>query len=87
MQDRFENYRSGLNAPAEDVFVVAPDDHAPLMETSRALYVGGSGDVTITAKSGNIVTFANVQAGTILPVRASAVRDTGTTATDIVGLV
>ena len=53
----------------------------------RALYIGGSGDVKITDPQGNAVTFANAQAGSILPVMAKRVWSTGTSATNIIGLV
>lgn len=49
-----------------------------------ALYVGGAGDVAIVTEGGDTVTFAGVPAGTIIPVRVSQVKSTGTTATDIV---
>lgn len=51
-----------------------------------AVYVGGGGDVSVVTAGGDTVTFAGVQAGTILPVQISRVRSTGTTATNLVGL-
>lgn len=71
--------------PAIDAEEVTASDTAPV--AYRALYVGGSGDVKIKTANGSAVTFSNVVAGQILPVRATLVYSTGTTATDIVGLL
>jgi hypothetical protein len=53
----------------------------------RALYIGGAGSVKITDPQGNETTFQNVPAGVILPVMAKRVWLTGTSATNIVGLI
>lgn len=52
----------------------------------RALYVGGAGDVAVTMEGGGNVTFVGVAAGTILPIAATALLNTGTTATSVVAL-
>ena len=87
MTDRFENMSTGLTAPALDAFAITPDDNSDLLEVARALYVGGGGDVALITKEGNSVTFVGVSAGQILPVRVKRALLTGTTATNIVGLV
>lgn len=56
------------------------------VEKTRGLYVGTGGDITVVNLQGNSVVFANVPDGTILPIRITAVKATGTTASDIVGL-
>lgn len=48
------------------------------------LYVGGTGDVTVTMESGNSVTFTAVPAGTFLPILVTHV--TAATATAILAL-
>lgn len=53
----------------------------------RGIYVGGSGDVVAVSENGTAVTFKNVPAGGILPIRARRVNSSNTTATDLVGLV
>ena len=53
----------------------------------RALYVGSGGTVSLRTVSGATATFLSVPAGSVLPVRADRVFQTGTTATDIIGLV
>lgn len=64
--------------PASSCAAVTPDDDEPLSNVARALFVGGAGNVSVIAK--------NVPAGSYLYVEAKAVRQTNTTATDIVAL-
>lgn len=87
MVDRFANTQASLSGPASSGFSITPNDTTDLTETVRALYVGGGGNLSVTMLSGEVLTLANVFAGSILPLRAVRVRATGTTATDIVGLV
>jgi hypothetical protein len=85
--DRFESHARGLTAPASNAFAIAPSDTLELAETTRGLYIGGSGTVALVTKDGGTVTFAGLSAGTVLPVSAARVLATGTTATNLVGLV
>jgi len=83
----FANFADSPLAPALDCFEVTPSDGKDLPMVTKALYVGTGGDVVLrAAKSGTDVTFRNVPSGYILDVRTLAVRATGTTAADIVGL-
>jgi hypothetical protein len=77
---------SSLNYPAEHAEAVTPSDSTDLAVVSRALWVGGAGDVAVIMASGAAATFANVAAGTHLPVRVSRVKSTGTTGTLILAL-
>lgn len=74
--------------PARNAIAVSPSDTIALASPSRALYVGGSGNVAvILAEDGaNPVTFAGVLAGTLLPIAVTQVMNTGTTATLILSL-
>lgn len=72
--------------PAEYAVAVTPHDTTALSPQPRALYVGVSGDVTVTMAGGGDAAFLNVPSGAILPIRVSKVLDTGTDATDIVAL-
>lgn len=87
MIDRFETVNSGISGPAFDAFSVTPDDSADLSEVTRALYVGGAGDITLITKGGTQIVFAQINAGSFLPIRASRVLAAGTSATNIVGLI
>lgn len=85
MVDLFENYSGGLDAPAGAGFAITPNDSADLDQVTRALYVGEAGNVSVTMARGGVVTFFNVPAGTVLPIRVSRVR-VATTASALVGL-
>ncbi|MEM7422130.1 MAG: hypothetical protein AAF334_00325 [Pseudomonadota bacterium] len=85
MTDFFEDRSSGLDSPGYDATPVVPNDGADLAVTSRALYLGSSGDVRVTTAGGTVVTFAAAPVG-MLPVRVSRVHATGTTAANIVAV-
>ena len=65
---------------------VTPSDSTDFDTLARAIYVGGAGDVVAVRHDGSTVTFAGVQAGTVLPVACRRVNSTSTTATSIVAL-
>lgn len=72
--------------PAEDAVAVTPSDSTNLTNAARALYIGGAGNIVVVTAGGSVITFSNVQSGSILPVRATRVNATNTTATNIVAL-
>ena len=72
---------------AVDAVAVTPNDSTDLDPgPCRALYIGGSGDVSIDIAENTAVVFVGLSAGQILPVQAVRVRSTSTTATNIVAL-
>lgn len=85
--DRFGTHARGLSAPASSAFPIAPNDAVELAETARAIYVGGAGTIALVTKEGSTVSFVGLSAGTVLPVSTVRVLATGTTATNLVGLV
>ncbi|MFM2279945.1 MAG: hypothetical protein RLZZ444_2176 [Pseudomonadota bacterium] len=87
MADRFQTTSPSLSGPAAHAFAISPNDTTPASETTRALYVGVGGNLSVTMASGGNATFTAVSSGTILPIRVTKVLATGTTASDIVGLV
>jgi len=87
MTDRFANTQSSLSSPASSGFAVTPSDAASLAETSRALYVGEGGNLSVRMLSGESLNFTNVSSGSLLPLRVTAVLTTGTTAGAIVALI
>lgn len=87
MQDRFSDRNTGLDSPISRGFTVTADDTNELSEVTRALYVGVGGDIALVMRDGNEVTFQNVPEGSLLPIRVSKVKATGTTAANILGLV
>jgi len=77
--------------PAKNFAAVTPHDTTNFGPASRptltrALYVGGAGNVVVVGEGDVPVTFTAVPAGTFLPVRCKRVNNTGTTATAIVRL-
>ena len=80
---------SGPMHPAGFAVAVSPSDTVALDFITRGIYVGGTGDLTIVPYGGVLagpVTFKNVQAGSLLPLKASYIMNTGTTATFIVAV-
>ena len=76
-----------LESPARRAVAIVPSDTEDLGRITRSLYVGGVGDLSvILVDDGAAVLFVAVPAGSFLPIRASRVRATGTTATNLVGL-
>lgn len=86
MLDRFANVQPSLSGPALTAFAVTPDDGTDLTEASRAVYIGTAGNLSVKMLSGEVVTFAGLAAGTLLPVRVSRIRATGTSAGNIIAL-
>jgi len=72
--------------PASGAFAVTPHDTNPLTKVTRALFIGGAGNLKVTMHNGDVVTFVGVSAGSVLTIRAKIVWFAGTTATNIVGL-
>jgi hypothetical protein len=70
---------------ARHAFAITPAD-SDLAQPARALYIGGGGSVVATLTSGAVVTFAGINAGSILPISVKRVA-AASTATSIVGLV
>jgi len=82
--DAFKNRESSLESPARRAEAVTPSDIADLPNSSRALYVGGAGDIEVTTVGGDTVTLA--AASGFLPLCVARVHAAGTTATNIVAL-
>ncbi len=86
MNDIFDSHTRSLTSPPENGTAVIPDNSTDLVHVTRAIYVGGGGDLALRLLDGTDLVFANVAAGSLLPIRAARVLATGTTATRIVGL-
>jgi hypothetical protein len=64
---------------------VTPSDGTSLPFRCKRLWIGGAGNVSLLGRDGvTAVVYTAVPAGTYLRVRASYVRSTGTTATNII---
>ena len=84
--DSFSTFPTTPISPARSATTVAPSDATSLPNVSRAIYVGQGGDLSVTMVDGDDVTFEAVPSGVLLPIRASIIKSTGTTATSIVSL-
>ena len=75
-----------IDGPASGAFAITPDDNTNLVRSTRALYIGVTGNLTVDMVNGQTsVLFANVPVG-MFPIRVVRVRSTGTTATSITGV-
>ena len=84
--DTYKNMMGGLESPARAAAVVVPDDVNDLVNTSRSIYIGTTGDVSVHMIGQTLpVVFKAVPVG-VLPIRVDRVLATGTTAADIVAL-
>lgn len=92
-EDLYRNENAGYGAPALDGEAVAPNDNVDLNYVSRALWIGGAGNIVVVMAgdkandgAGTTLTFTGIPAGTLLPLAVARVKSTGTTATGIVAL-
>lgn len=76
----------GANAPARHAAAITPSNSVDLPSPTRGIWVGVGGSVKVDTAGGDTVTFAGAAAGGVIPVRATRVYATGTTATNLVAL-
>jgi hypothetical protein len=72
-------------APYRGAVAVTPGDSTDIPVT-RALFIGGAGNVVVRTVKGEQVTLTGVLAGTVYPIAVDRVLSTSTTATNIVAL-
>jgi hypothetical protein len=85
MADTFDGFRGGLGSPMTDGVAVTASD-STVLTTTRAIFVGGAGNLAVVMSNGTTVTLTGVTAGSWLPLRVTKVKSTGTTATNIAAL-
>ncbi len=84
--DTFKHTNLSLSAPAQSAIAVGPSDAADLPYTTRALYVGTGGNLTVRmAGQTTTVVFRNLPV-CLLPIRVDRVMASGTTANDIIAM-
>lgn len=88
MSDRFSKFPSSVDSAGRDAFPAVANNSITFDQPSRAVYVGGAGNLEVrmlgyNSANGSIVTFAGVSAGSMLPLRVDQVLE-NTTATNIV---
>lgn len=87
-----------INTPANDQAVrtishgqvsaqaVTPSDTVNFSKATRALYIGGAGNIAVVMADGTTVTFNNPALGVVHLLSVLRVNATNTTATNIVAL-
>lgn len=86
MADIYANMGAGLDSPYIGALAITASDSTVLSQTTRAIYVGGTGNLALTFADGTTATLESIPVGTLLRVRATKVLSTGTTATKLIGL-
>lgn len=84
VRDRY--MEANWSAPAISVATITPAD-ADLANDLRGFYVGGAGNVSVQCPDGSTATFIGVPVGQFIPVLCRRINATGTSATNIVGLL
>ncbi len=84
--DNLSGVPDSLSSPARRAWAVTPHNTNELTALPKALLIGGAGDIVLRASASLADVTLTVAAGQCLPIRASHVRATGTTATNIVAL-
>ena len=72
-------------APYRGAVAITKSD-ATIIPVTRAIYVGGAGNVAVRMANGTTATFTAAVVGQILPLAVDKVLDTGTTATVMLAL-
>jgi hypothetical protein len=83
--DDYSSYTTPPAGPCRNAAAVTPSDTVDLADVSRYLVVTVAGNVTVITQAGQTVAIP-AAAGMPLPVAASRVKATGTTATGIVAI-
>jgi hypothetical protein len=74
-----------LSEPGANAASITPNDNSDLSFVTRFIYIGGAGDLTVVV-GGQTITFKACPLGLLLPVRASRVMATNTTASFLVAI-
>lgn len=75
-----------FGGPSARAAAITPSDTVAIPDgITRGIYVGGAGNV-VALINGVAITFTAVPVGTVLPIQATRVNATGTTATALVAL-
>ena len=76
----------GIGEPAEHLFLITASDESELKFWTRAVRVGGAGDLAVQTEDGVVTTIPSVLSGETLAIRVKRVYSTNTTATLIMGM-
>lgn len=89
MTERFNKSFVSLDSVCLDGFAITPSNTSVFTQPTRAVYVGSEGDLTVQMigynGSNTVLTFSNVPAGAVLPIRVQRVYE-NSTASALVGI-
>lgn len=84
--DSFPNSTPGLSSPYTHAAAITKSDTDELTHVTRAIWVGGAGDMCVVTASGEEVTITSIPDGCLIPIRAKQVKATATDCTDMIAL-
>lgn len=84
--DNFASYQVRPDGPYTRAAVISPHDTNELSNVTRAILVGGAGNMAVVTQGGDSVTLTGLLAGHVYRVAVKQVKSTGTTATNLVAL-
>ena len=84
--DAYKSRPRQADEPSGVAHTIVPHDTNDLPFTTRGIYFGGTGNVTVQMMNGVTQLFSNLPGGFVLPIRVTKVLSTGTTATLMVAL-
>jgi hypothetical protein len=82
--DDYGQLQAGLDSPYRHAAAVTPSDTVDLSDVTRAIYVGGAGNIALITEGGETVTLTGATVGTVYRICASRIKSTSTTATNLV---
>jgi len=80
-------FQSSNQSAAVGLRAIVPSDTVDVATRFRAIYVGGAGNISVKGGDGTVVSLVGVPVGSVLNVEVLRVNATGTTATNLVGLL
>lgn len=87
MTTSITRHTSGVGSSSKGQIITPGDTAASnFPHFTRAIYVGGAGDVNVVYPDGSTLVFPACPVGMILPVEAIRVNSTSTTATNLVAM-
>lgn len=84
-RDQFPSRSAG--AAPRQYFAVTPSDTVDLAQIPQAIWIGSAGNLAVVGGDGNSVVFQSLAAGQYWIGAPSRVLATGTTATNLIGVV
>jgi hypothetical protein len=83
----FLSSQSGLGQPGKHLVSITPDDHYDLPQHVRGIYIGSSGALNLIANGDTATaTLSVTDVGAVIPIITKRVMDTGTVASNLVGI-